>query len=145
MGSRKRPMYVQVVLMQLFVDCFVALTPFAALAEHFHAHILTMPWSMLHTFIVAFFYDSILQMILSLWDIFSVDLDDLHLDPILVLAERSTFANLGLSEKADLPGPLSKKWAEMKDAPDDAKGDKKDKDKKDKGDDGEGKDKKEKK
>lgn len=136
--SHRRPMYLQVVLMQLFVDFYVLLAPFSAIADHMHMHIMTLPWPMMSTFITAFFYDSCLQMLLTLWDAFGVDLDDLHLDPILVLTERQIFANLAHAESQQVPATLAKTLANVNKEKDDKdKGDKKDKaEKKEKGETG---------
>merc|ERR1711972_904635 len=82
--------------------------------DHFHSHIWLMPWPMLHTFVVAFFYDSLLRITKKLWDPFGFDNDHFSLDPILVLAERAIFANMGHSESNDMPESLHKIWISAK-------------------------------
>merc|ERR1712014_178124 len=101
------------VLMQLFVDVFVALLPLSALEEGlYYPHIWTMWVPTLRTFIVTFFYDAMLQITTILWNPFDVEHNSLHLDPVLVATERATFWNMSLSCGEQLPSSLQKAWQE---------------------------------
>jgi len=115
--STNKPMQIQVVLSRTFVDLFILLTPFLTLSNLYRGHIFTMPLVLVNTFIISFFYDAIFQMMIRLWDCFGIDLEDLHLDPILVLTERAIFSNLAQNEKHDIPSPFVETWAAVKELP----------------------------
>uniref|UniRef100_A0A7S1B2G4 Uncharacterized protein n=1 Tax=Noctiluca scintillans TaxID=2966 RepID=A0A7S1B2G4_NOCSC len=142
-GSRQQ-MFIWVVLMQLMVDLFVSLAPINVLGTQYHAHIWTLPCVFLRVWLVAFFYDSLMQITRILFNPFAVELDNLHLDPVLVLTERSIFANMALKEHHDLPEDLRELWLRVKEIPDEKEG-KEGKDKKDKDTEKEKKDKEKKK
>jgi len=112
--STRRQMPIWVVLMQLMVDVYVILLPFAAIHENYYPHIWTMPFPMFNTFIVTFFYDSMLQIASIISDPFDVHVDSLFMDPVLVSTERATFWNLGMSCDGHLPEPLRTTWDNVK-------------------------------
>eukprot|EP00746_Dinoflagellata_sp_MGD_P129712 gnl/MRDRNA2_/MRDRNA2_63829_c0_seq1.p1 gnl/MRDRNA2_/MRDRNA2_63829_c0~~gnl/MRDRNA2_/MRDRNA2_63829_c0_seq1.p1 ORF type:complete len:627 (-),score=90.02 gnl/MRDRNA2_/MRDRNA2_63829_c0_seq1:102-1982(-) len=110
MDSDERQMYLVVVMMQVFVDIYVSTGPLATLGMMYHEHIWTLPWTVLEAFILSFLYDLLLQIYIVFATPFGIDMDNLHIDPLLVLTERITFFNLGRCEQDDLPGPLGNIW-----------------------------------
>eukprot|EP00931_Biecheleriopsis_adriatica_P037317 TRINITY_DN21402_c0_g1_i1.p1 TRINITY_DN21402_c0_g1~~TRINITY_DN21402_c0_g1_i1.p1 ORF type:complete len:630 (+),score=122.45 TRINITY_DN21402_c0_g1_i1:227-1891(+) len=130
----RRPILLWAIMMQLMIDFYICSVPFQAVDEllgaSFHLWLLWGP--MWYTFSVAFFYDCVLQIGLRLWSPFGNDFDDLQLDPILVLCERTTFQNMRHNVQEQLPPRLRELWQQVKDIPDEK--DKGDKDKSDKGD-----------
>jgi len=108
--TSRRPMFLWSVLMQIMVDAYVALVPIGTLQEVYHNHVWLLPWAMLRSFVLAFFYDALLQIVALLWEPFGTHVDRLNLDAVIVAIERSTFANLGRAEGSDLPEPLRQTW-----------------------------------
>lgn len=108
--STRQQMFFWVILTQSLVDLYVILSPFNALTVHYHAHLWTLPTVMVRTWLVAFFYESLMNITRTLFNPFAMDLDMLHLDPVLVMTERSVFANLGHTEEHDMPQRLKDLW-----------------------------------
>lgn len=126
--SSRRQMSLLCVIMQIFVDLYVVITPASALSSY-TAHLWTLPGPMMRAFIVAFFYNTVLALHQSLWNPYDQTfVDALNLDPILVVTERTVFANLSRTEKGDLPNLLAEDWAAVKDLKEEKKKEKGDSD-----------------
>ncbi|CAJ1393612.1 unnamed protein product [Effrenium voratum] len=133
--TNRKFIFVWVTVMQLMVDFFIVLLPFHAICANFYPHIWLLPAAMLECFTVTVIYDAIHQITVILFEPFGLlHVDSLNLDPVLVLAERCTFANLGRTEKDDIPEPLLQIWLKSKAVKDKDKDDDDKKEKKEKKD-----------
>jgi len=108
--ASRRPMQLWSVLMQIMVDAYVVLVPISTLQEVYHNHVWLLPWAVLRSFVVAFFYDALLHIVALLWEPFGTHADRLDLDAVVVTIERSTFVNFGRLESSDLSESLRQTW-----------------------------------